>query len=632
MLDGRAGRLPRGIRLANKPSRARAPALKLVQQSGETRDAQSLSDVSTLAEMLSWQAEALGDQLHLRLWRGEDDEELLTFKELAEGARAVAHGLREKGLAHGERVAIMLPTELDYFFAYFGILLAGGVPVPLYPPFRRAQLADHMRRQAGILRNAQASFLIASKEIRPIGVLLYGMVDDLRGVTSITELRKSGELAEPVPLEPGDTALIQYTSGSTGDPKGVVLSHYNLLSNIRAMGQALGATSADRFVSWLPLYHDMGLIGAWLGSLYHATPLLIMSPLTFLSRPANWLQAIHRHRATISVAPNFAFELCLRRIKDSEIEELDLSTLRALLNGAEPVSPSTIERFTERFSKYGFRAEALAPVYGLAECSVGLAFPPFGRLPVVERIDRHALSHHGVAKPVSSKDSEGVDVVACGQPLPGHAVRIVDHLSRKLPDRREGRLQFKGPSATKGYFRDSDRTAELFDGDWLETGDLAYMAAGDIFITGRVKDVIIKRGRNIYPHELEAAVADIEGVRRGCVAVFAAPDAEGGTEQLVVLAESRLTDREARERVSRAINKTSVALLGTPPDDIVIAPPHSVPKTSSGKLRRSAVRDLYLSGQIGRKDSPFWWQVTHLGVAGLFRLIRRWIRSKLGRG
>jgi acyl-CoA synthetase (AMP-forming)/AMP-acid ligase II len=372
------------------------------------------------------------------------------------------------------------------------------------------------------------------------------------------------------------------------------------MANIRAMGEAMEASSRDVFVSWLPLYHDMGLIGAWLGSLYFAAPVSIMPPLAFLANPVRWLSTIHRHRATLSAAPNFAFELCMKSIGDDEIQGLDLSSLRMVVNGAEPVSPSTIRRFTERFRLHGFRPEAMAPVYGLAESSVGLAFPPGGRQPLIDRVQRDALSAHGKAMPAAPKDATALEFVACGRPLPRHQIRIVDETGRELPDRQQGRLQFKGPSATKQYFRSEEKTRALFDGEWLESGGLGYIAEGDVFITGRIKDMIIRAGRNIYPHELEELVGNIEGVRKGCVVAFSSPDERTGTERLVVMAETRIAEEYGVERLRSRIVEASLALLDMPPDTVLLVPPHTVPKTSSGKIRRSAARSLYESGTVVR--------------------------------
>ena len=343
------------------------------------------ADATTLTEVLDWHVLRHGERVHIVLWHGDGEETSLTYRHVAEQAHAVASGLRQAGLQPGERVAIMLPTSEAFFAAFFGVLYAGGVPTPIYPPARPSQIEEHLKRQAGILRNAQAVLLIAAREASSIARLLKLQVESLRAVVSADELGQGpGSGSWKPKVQAQDTALLQYTSGSTGDPKGVVLSHSNMLANIRAMGEAMEAGPADVFVSWLPLYHDMGLIGAWLGSLYFAAPLVVMSPLTFLVRPEQWLWAIHRHRATLSASPNFGFGLCLHKIEDQAIAGLDLSSLRMVANGSEAVLPDTIRHFAARFSKYGFRQEAMAPVYGLAENAVGLTFPPLGRPPIID--------------------------------------------------------------------------------------------------------------------------------------------------------------------------------------------------------------------------------------------------------
>ncbi|MFA5892279.1 MAG: AMP-binding protein, partial [Actinomycetota bacterium] len=442
-------------------------ALPLAGEAALLPEVSAPQTAQTLIEALSFHVAKHGSRPHIYLWRGEDDEQCITYTELDRASRVIARGLLERRLAPGDRVAIMLPTEAAFFEAFYGVIYAGGVPVPIYPPFRRAQVEDHLRRQAGILRNAGASVLIVGSEIRNLGALLFGLTSDLRHVETVAGLSGAGSLEQPLPAGSETVALIQYTSGSTGDPKGVVLTHANLLANIRGMGEALEASSADTFVSWLPLYHDMGLIGAWLGTLYYGAPTVIMPPLAFLADPGRWLRAIGRHRATLSAAPNFAFELCCKNIRDEDIEGFALGSLRRVVNGAEPVSPATIARFTKQFAKFGFPPEAMAPVYGLAENSVGLAFPPVGRPPIIDRVQRIALSRDGRAVPAGPEDATVFEFVACGRPIPRHEIRIVDDASIEVPDRTEGRLQFKGPSATKGYFRNPKKTQALFDGEWL---------------------------------------------------------------------------------------------------------------------------------------------------------------------
>ena len=581
----------------------------------------------TLTEILDWHVEAHPERPHIVLTSGAGEENVLSYRALRDRAQAVARGLLSWGLEPGERVAIMLPTGEDFFFAFYGTVYAGGIPVPIYPPMRLSQIEDHLERQARILDNAGAALLITVPEARALAVLIQSRIESLRGVDTVEGLTMAAGDDVRAPLGPADTALIQYTSGSTGDPKGVVLSHANLLANIRALGQVMNATSSDVFVSWLPLYHDMGLIGAWLGCLYFAVPTVILSPLSFLARPATWLWALHNYRGTFSGAPNFAFELCLKKITDEEIEGLDLSSLREIVNGAEPVSPETLRAFTARFAQYGFRSNALAPVYGLAECSVGLTFPPSGRPFIIDRVDRGVLTGEGEARPAAADDAQALEVVACGQPLPGHQVRVVDETGHELGERHEGLLQFRGPSSTSGYFRNEAETRKLFDGDWLDTGDLAYIAGGDIFLTGRVKDLIIRAGRNIYPQEVEEAVGNLEDIRKGCVAVFGSADLRTGTERVIVMAETRVTDEAVRGRLRQRINEITTVLLESPPEDVVLAPPHTIPKTSSGKIRRAASKEIYESGRVGARTRALWWQFTRLALSGVRPQLRRWRRA-----
>ena len=573
------------------------------------------SAAATLTEVLDWHAEAHPDRVHAWLSEREEHVETITYAQLRETALAVSGGILDAEPMPGSRVALMLPTCAGFLHAFFGILYAGCVPVPIYPPARPSQLADHLHRQASILANAGAAFLVTVPEARVLSAFLRSKVPSLRFVETVEGLRGRGG-AEAAPARAaGDVAFLQYTSGSTGDPKGVVLSHANLLANIRAMGRAMEVEPGrDQFVSWLPLYHDMGLIGAWLGSLHFAVPVSIMSPLVFLARPESWLWEIHARRATLSGAPNFAFDLCVERIDDDAIEGLDLSSARMVVNGAEPVQAASVRKFCERFAAHGFDPGALAPVYGLAESSVGLAFPKPGRGLLAERVHRTELTERSRAVPVTTGDDDAIEVVACGSPLPGHQFRVVDESGREVPERRQGRLQFTGPSATVGYHENARATRDLFDGDWLEAGDLAYVAGGEVYPTGRIKDVIIRGGRNIHPHELEAAIGNLPGIRRGCVAVFAAAG-PGRADRLVVVAESREEDEPARDRMRRGIEAAAVDVAGIAPDDVVLAPPRAVLKTSSGKLRRAATRSRYLEGRLHEPGPALWRQLLGLWLS-----------------
>src|SRR3954470_21438508 len=581
----------------------------------------------TLLEVLDWHARRHPDRRHILFYPGDGEPEELTYGGLARRARAGAGGLVHLGVAPGRAVGIMLPTGLEYFAAFFGSQLAGGVPVPLYPPARKSQIEDHLRRQAGILRTAEAEVLITFPEVLTLARLLGAQLPGLRVVTVEQLAAGPVPLTLPPPVRGEDVAFLQFTSGSTGNPKGVVLTHANLLANLRAIMQGADIRPDDVVVSWLPLYHDMGLIGCWMGALYFGVPLVLMSPLSFLSRPSRWLWAIHRHRATLSAAPNFAHELCVSKIADEEIAGLDLSTWRMALNGAEPVSPEALRRFIDRFSPYGFQPGAMTPVYGLAENSLAVAFPPLGRPPWIDAVQREPFQRSGKAEPTAPDDPHALRFVSCGMPLPDHEVRVVDDAGREVGERQEGRLEFKGPSATSGYFRNPEATAKLVHGDWRDSGDRAYVAAGEIYITGRVKDIIIRAGRNLYPQELEGAVGEIPGIRKGCVAVFGSPDPATGTERLVVMAETRERDDAALEALRQAVQDVTVDLLGAPADVVALVPAHGVPKTSSGKIRRSSARELYESGKVERGGGALGWQIARLALSGLRSQIARRFRS-----
>ena len=585
-------------------------------------------DAVSLLSVLDWHLERHPERVHISYLGADDQPQPITYAQLAAGGAAVAGRLLREGLHPGATVAVMLPTSPEYFFSFIGILMAGGVPVPIYPPARPQQIEEHLRRHARILENAGAVFLITVTKARIVARVLKAQVPSLRGVLTLEE-PGADDSPPDLPAHPGahDIAFLQYTSGSTGDPKGVVLSHGDLLANIRAMGQAIRIRPDDVFVSWLPLYHDMGLIGAWLGSLYYAIPLVVLSPLAFLARPMRWLRAIHNYRGTLSAAPNFAYELCLARATEADLKDLDLSSWRWAFNGAEPVSAQTLRRFGERFAPCGLRPETLAPVYGLAEAAVGLAFPPPGRGPRIDCIDRDRFATSGHALPVPCDDPTAMEVVACGQPLPGYRVQVVDPAGKPLPERHEGVLRFQGPSATRGYYHNPEATARLIRDGWHDTGDRAYLAGGDIHLTGRIKDLIIRGGRNLYPYELEEAVGAITGARKGCVVAFAAADPRQGSERLVVVLETKERDPARRATLEQTVRERVAEVGGVPPDDIVLAPPRSVLKTSSGKLRRGAVRDLYLAGKLFSRPSDPRWQLVRVGASGVAARLSRGVRK-----
>jgi 1-acyl-sn-glycerol-3-phosphate acyltransferase len=607
---------------------------------------EQIRKATTLTEIFRLRGLGEPGRAHIQLYEEDDQLVTITFGELYERASSVARELKSRGLVPGQTVAIMLPTCAEFFSTFAGILFAGGIPVPIYPPFRADRIAEYATRQSNILRNAEAQFLVTFRQAEGLARLLQPRVPSLREVLNARRLANAPAPAESSTTEwrpvqdisysarGEDIAFLQYTSGSTGDPKGVILTHANLLANIRAIVSGIDIHDDDLCVSWLPLYHDMGLIGAWFVPLFTGIPLVVMSPLAFLNRPERWLRAIHRHRATISPAPNFAYELCVKKIADKDLEGLDLSSWRAATNGAEPVCAATLERFAARFAPYGFRREAQSPVYGLAEGTLAIAVPKMGTGYKVDRIERAAFESEGRAIPAATGDAAPLEFVFAGKPLPSVEVRLVDAEGHDVGERIEGRLWFRGPSATSGYYRHPEATRALMrDGDWLDSGDLAYWVDGELYITGRAKDMIIKAGRNIYPHEVEETVGRIAGVRTGCVVAFGAPDARSGTERLVIAAELRNMSRNTADskRIAGEIIRAVDDAIGMPPDLVEVLPPQSIPKTSSGKLRRNETRRLFLDGKLGKKQPAAWVQIVKLAAGGAaphgWSLIKRGLRS-----
>jgi acyl carrier protein len=612
-----------------------------VQQLKRKAEEAGVVSAETLVDVLHYRAAHDASRPHLVITEdadGQDKTITMTFGELHAAAQRCSAELMRRGVSAGSRVALMLPTSRAFFVSYAGILLAGAIPVPIYPPFRADRIEEYAARQSAILNNAGVVLLLTFRRAEAVAKLLKPRVASL---VTVADAEKLIEAADRAPLpSPGarplhlsgtrartgkDIALLQYTSGSTGDPKGVVLTHVNLLANIRAVGEAVKMGPDDVGVSWLPLYHDMGLIGAWLTLLYYGIPLAVMSPIAFLMRPERWLWAIHNHRGTISTAPNFAYELCVRKIADKDIEGLDLSSWRMAMNGAEPVNPGTLERFATRFAKYGFRAEALLPVYGLAEASLAVTAGPMGRTPVVDRIERKVFESEGKAIPTRAEDENCIAFVSAGTPVPRHEIRVVNDAGAEVAERTEGFLWFRGPSATTGYYQNKAATDALLplgpggaNGEfaWVNSGDRAYIANGELYVTGRVKDIIIKGGRNLYPHEVEELAARVEGIRKGCIVAFGIKDQASGTEKMVVVAESRESNEARRSEMAAKITEVVSRGLGLPPDRVELLPLGSIPKTSSGKLRREETKQLYLAGTLSENKAPAWLQIARLGAGG----------------
>ncbi len=616
--------LARAINLAgpatgpNRTARVEAPAA--------TAAVAAPQSLTTLTEVLAWHAAQHPARAHAYLSDGDREAAPITYADLFEKARRVAAGLAARGVEPGARIALMLPTGAAYFAAFMGVLAAGAVPAPVYPPWRMTRIEDHLRRQVRILAKAGVTGLITFEEARPFARLLEAQVPSLAFTITESELEQAKDAPPRYTAKPEDLALLQFTSGSTADPKGVMLSHANVLANVRALSYAIQARPTDICVSWLPLYHDMGLIAAWLACLDQAVPFVVMNPLTFMARPERWLWTIHRNRGTISAAPNFAYELCLS-IPEDRLRGLDLSSLRIAGCGSEPISARTMDDFVAKFAPHGFHPEALTPVYGLAESAAALTAPPLGRGLRVDRVQRRALSLGGEALPAPPDAPDAQTFVSCGLPLIDHEVRILGADGREAPERREGRLQFRGPSATRGYFNAPEKTAELIEGDWLDSGDLAYMSEGEIFVTGRTKDIVKRAGRNIHPADVEAALCGLPGVAPNGAVLFSAHDPARGTERLVIALETAVQAEAGRQALVKAAQELAADHLESAVDDIVLMAPDSIPRTESGKVRRPALREAYERGTgAGRTLSPKA-QVRRLQASALAGQVRRALRQ-----
>ncbi|MBN1205979.1 MAG: fatty acyl-AMP ligase [Myxococcaceae bacterium] len=532
-------------------------------------------------------------ELGLTFVDAAEREMFLPWAEVHRRAQRTAAGLRRLGVAEGERVAILLPTSPGFMDAFFGTLLAGAVPVPLYPPVRLGRLEEYHRSTARMLEVTGAAVVLTELKVK---LLLGASVEAARprlGCRTVEEVSR-GEEALAVSVRPEALGLIQFSSGSTVDPKPVALTHAALLAQVAALEAAspLPPGTPPVGVSWLPLYHDMGLIGCLLTALYYPGNLVLIPPEVFLARPALWLRAVSRHKGFISPAPNFAYGLCLKRVKDEELKGVELSWWKHALNGAEPVSLETLRRFVERFERYGFSPGALRPVYGLSEASLAVTFPPGGRGPRSLGVDAGVLAREGRAV-------EGArTLVSVGSPVAGFEVEVRDALGHVLPERQVGRVFVRGPSVMAEYYGDAEATARVLGADgWLDTGDLGFEADGELYLAGRAKDLVIIRGANHAPQSFEECLQGVEGVRVGCAVALGFTPEGSEDEALLLLAERagpEAEDAAVEERIRAAV----VAGTGVRPHTVRMLVPGTLPRTSSGKLRRGEALRRFLAGEL----------------------------------
>jgi fatty-acyl-CoA synthase len=534
----------------------------------------------------------------------DQNEQFFSFDRLREEAMRRAAHFRSYGLKKGDRLAMVLPDGEDFVPTFLGAVWAGIVPVPLYPPLSLGKLDSYIATLVSILNKAKPTYLVTNARVQQ--VLWAGLVKvpSLKGVITAEELRlpaPSGADGSKAEVSEDDLCFLQFTSGSTSTPKGVAVTHGNLRANAWAiMRDGLQTdTDTDHGVSWLPLYHDMGLIGFVIAPMFHRVSVTFIPTLTFVRNATIWLRTIHKVRGTISFAPNFAYALAVKRAKPEQIASLDLSSMRHFGCGAEPINPTTMRSFVETFSKSGLKPEALLPCYGMAEATLAISFIGIDETLSTDVIDVDAYQQERRAEPVHHelvKSGKAQEFVCCGRTFPKHEVGVFDDEGKRLADRRIGEIWVRGPSVAKGYFEDPEATQRTFGNGWLKTGDYGYLVNGNVYITGRKKDIIIINGRNYDPQRMEWLVDDLPEVRKGSTVAFSRPGQ--GSEELVIVVESRSSEpQKLKELVKQTINEH----LQLIPADVVLAPVGSLPKTSSGKLQRAKTRQQYLDGTLGKE-------------------------------
>jgi len=548
------------------------------------------NELLTLPERIEWAAAQGGEVAFI----DGDDYDRLTWAELHEDAKALAAGLQSLGVGEGDHVALMGPTTRTLVTTIQAVWLAGGVLVMLPLPMRMGSIDQFIEQTRDRIRFAKVSTVVLDPQLaefiehRPGDPTFLSYAD--------IEPAATGQTAEdwkrPTP-DPDALAVLQFTSGSTSEPKGVMLAHRQLCANIDGCYSAAQMTLDDTVVSWLPLYHDMGLIGLLTIPMTSGAGLVQGAPQDFLSKPARWMQWISDLDGTITAGPNFSFALATRSLNRSE--GLDLSRLRICLNGAEPIDADGFRTFLAAGERFGLDPRAAFPAFGMAEVCIAGSFPVPGTGFETDIVDGHALEHDHVATPVEPGTDGARELAKLGSAIPGLELRIVDRVTGEVRgDREVGELQIRGTSLTLGYYEQPEATAELFADGWLHSGDLAYMVDGQVVVCGRIKDVIIIGGRNIYPQDIEQVVGRIDDVRAGNVIAFGVEGAHA-KQHIVVVAETRSDDTAA---LAKIVTRRVTEDIGVPPREVVLVPPGTIPKTSSGKLQRSACREMYQAGEL----------------------------------
>jgi acyl-CoA synthetase (AMP-forming)/AMP-acid ligase II len=566
------------------------------------------SEFPTLIHLLQERAASRGNQIaYTFLLDGEAQSISLTYKELEQKSRHLGALLQNLGLT-GERALLMYPSGLDFIIGFFACLYAGVVAVPAYPP-RRNQSLDRLQ---AIVADCQAKEVLTTTDIKQSlekSLENYPELTAFRWLTTDNLINNFSDSSKLSDIKEDNLAFLQYTSGSTGTPKGVMVSHGNLLHNSRQIYQSFGHNRHSHGVIWLPQYHDMGLIGGVIQPLYGGFPVTLLSPVNFLQKPLRWLEAISRQRGTTSGGPNFAYDLLCSKVTPEQLETLDLSSWEVAFTGAEPIHPDTLEAFAAKFSVCGFRKEAFYPCYGLAEATLFVAGGFKNQTPIMTTVQEKALENHQVLPLIHSTEQKGKTFVSCGQAWEDQEIRIVNPDTLNLCSLGQvGEIWVSGPSIAQGYWNQATKTAETFqaytedskEGPFLRTGDLGFIdEQGELFITGRIKDVIIVRGRNHYPQDIERSVEKAHpALKSGSTAAFSIEVA--GEEKLVIVQEIERTHLRKLDmtQVIASIRQVLTSQYGLQAHAIKLIKPCSLPKTSSGKIQRFLCRSKFLTGTL----------------------------------
>lgn len=542
----------------------------------------------SLPNLLQQRAERTGDRPAI-FFRDGEDWTTWTWAEYWDRARRMASGLRASGVRPGDRVLILSPDVRTSVAIHFGSWTLGAVPAHLGLPYRLTNIAGFLEELRTTGAQLETSTLV-------VGRALAAFVPPQREfrVLVAEDLMETSD-AEAVVSQDAGPALIQLTSGSTGHPRAVVVPHDRVIRHLERVSERLPGRDTSVGVTWLPLYHDMGLIGGILYPCFTGFPVYVLAPTDFQRNPYVWLQAMSRVHATHTAAPPSAYAICLKLAARAAEDRLDLAALSCAMIGAEPIYPSLLRRFADGFAACGFRAEAFFPVYGLAEATVAVTFPELLAPTRVDRIDRERFEREGVAEPVAASAVE-IEFVGVGSPLPGTELRIRGPRGDDLPERREGEIWVRSESLMEGYYNDADATAAVFEDGWLDTGDRGYLAGGTLFVTGRTKDLIIAGGRNLVPSAIEQIASAVPGVREGCIAAVGVPSEERATEQVCLVAETRSSAAEHAALASTI--REALKVRGINVDHVILVPPRTLPKTSSGKIKRSLIVSQLQAGVL----------------------------------